>query len=361
MARRSLIPIGILAAMGALAFAGAQARTYELPPHVECNYRLARSGDAPADILFIGNSRSGAAIDPKFVSDRLSEQVGRAVRAERIALTRPYLPQFQLISREYAEHRGYPDIVVLQLLYNRNPKKQDRVDRPIHELRNIAYGDLQDLYDIQADARPNRSWLSARLDKGWRPMPAVALDKFSTNIYAALRYPARAIRDGIPDCDSREGKRQSAKWLYDDLDIAASQPPKAPSEDEARKWRKRTSRYLGTDAQATFRGFENDQIDRLIAMWRGGGSRVRLVIYPHVYETLSASERAAIATRFPEAELVDGVNALAAGMAAPYPAYYRDPNHVNSDGALVISTFVAAELARDLSTSRSRKRLAARR
>lgn len=350
MAARRLTPFIVAGVLALLAVLGSNLRAYDVAPHVICSYALAEMDRPRPDVLLIGNSRTGAAIDPVYVTGKVHEQTGRQIAIERVTLTGPLLPQFSLIMQEYARNRGIPEHVFLQLIYNRDPAEQRKVDAPLFGLRDIAYGNLADMVAIQKAATLNEhgAVLPRQFEQGYSSIPAVALTKVTTNIYSSLRYYFRSPYRPIPHCVGDYVFQQSVVWPYGQLSDGQMDFGTQPSAAQAREWQGVVADYLPLDPTSPERRFENDQLHKLIAFLRGRGAKVYLVAYPQFAETLSDANRQAIEREFPEATLLDGYRPFENEVGKDYAAYFRDPNHLNHGGARVISRLVAERIAQDL-------------
>jgi hypothetical protein len=350
MAKRRLAPYVVLVALLGLAAIGHQLRSYDIDPTIACNYRLANHDAPAADVLFIGNSRFGASIDPAYLADRLSSAIGRRVRVERLALLWSDVPSLRLMTAEYVRNRGFPRHVVLMLSYNRIAAAQPKVDAPVHVPRSIAFGDVADLYAIQRDAVLNShgAVVSRRLEQGFRSFPAVLLDKLTMNIYGALRAPAHALGGRGRICDGDGIFKQSDRWPYRNLsDALLDQPVTAPPAAAAAAWRAEVAGYLPLSPSSPMRVYETDQLQQLIGFLAAGGSAVHLGAMPSYSETrLSRADRDGIAAAFPAHDFIDVFALFDTPRGAELAQSYRDSNHVNARGAVIVSQFFADQLAR---------------
>jgi hypothetical protein len=82
-----------------------------------CNLLLSRAAQPAADVLLVGSSRSGTALDPVAMQQMLAHATGRpALTVERIALGHNPLRASHALLENYLETRGAPRIVVLELM-----------------------------------------------------------------------------------------------------------------------------------------------------------------------------------------------------------------------------------------------------
>jgi hypothetical protein len=83
-----------------------------------CNLSLSRSGVPPADVLIIGGSRSGAALDPIAMQGMLAYTFADArPKVERIALGHNPLRASHALLENYLQTRGTPRVIVLEVMF----------------------------------------------------------------------------------------------------------------------------------------------------------------------------------------------------------------------------------------------------
>lgn len=83
-----------------------------------CNLSLTRSGLPPADVLIIGSSRSGAALDPVAMQEMLAYAFADAPpKVERIALGHNPLRASHALLDNYLQARGAPRVIVLEAMF----------------------------------------------------------------------------------------------------------------------------------------------------------------------------------------------------------------------------------------------------
>lgn len=82
-----------------------------------CNLLLSRAAEPAADILLVGSSRSGVALDPVAMQRILTAELGRPVRVERLSLGRNPMRAMSGLLENYLEARGSPGIVALEIMF----------------------------------------------------------------------------------------------------------------------------------------------------------------------------------------------------------------------------------------------------
>lgn len=83
-----------------------------------CNLALSRSGAPAADVLIIGSSRSGVALDPIAMQEMLAHASARdAPTVDRLALGRSPLRASLALLENYLEARGAPRVIALEIMF----------------------------------------------------------------------------------------------------------------------------------------------------------------------------------------------------------------------------------------------------
>ena len=82
-----------------------------------CNLLLSRASEPAADVLVVGSSRSGVALDPLAMQRILTAELGGLVRVDRLSLGHNPLRAMSGLLENYFEARGSPRIVVLEIMF----------------------------------------------------------------------------------------------------------------------------------------------------------------------------------------------------------------------------------------------------
>ena len=82
-----------------------------------CNLLLSRTGEAAANVLVVGSSRTGVALDPMVMEQLLAAELGFAVRVDRLAMGHSPLRAMNGLLANYLEARDAPRIVVLEIMF----------------------------------------------------------------------------------------------------------------------------------------------------------------------------------------------------------------------------------------------------
>lgn len=335
-----LVTAGVLAAM---AWSGTRLETYDLNSAFHCSHEVATLDRPAADILFVGNSQTGAGVDQAYVQNLIDPQ--GTIKVEKLAIVQANIVALRMLVEDYVEHRGAPDIVVFQPMVVRAEHWQAPAGLPIHPRADLAFQDWDELVEVQSTAKPNPtgSWLPPWMEKGYRTLPAVWADRQVERFMATLTYPRIVL---VRDACRTEAKYQLANdWPYGLLPLEEGEDP-GPVVDQAKfqEWSHDVSQRKAASALSPSRGFEMDQHRKLLAALETAGSEVILVGYPSMGQ---ASQDAKEFAEFGKAlgrDVIDIRSILAASERQEIEHLYRDPLHVNLAGAEIFSSHLARML-----------------
>ena len=341
-------PLVFVLVLAGLYAVGDRLENYSLNRTIGCAYDLARLDRPAPDLLFWGNSRAGAAIDPVYIERRINHRRAEGVRVERLAMTSPDTTAANVWARTYLRHRGAPEVIVLQLMYERDLDDVNRLGLPVHKPRSIAFGELGDLYRVQADAElsPAEHGLPPQLLPGYRSFIGVMLDKAVTNIYSVLESPKRSILGKARRCVDDEALGQSIIWMYDeDWPMTGPVHPRSASESSAGIWAANVAKYVPIDPADPVRQFENHQLHEFIRLFEQRGSKVLLMQLPTFGQPIADEGGEALVREFSGNPIVDVHGHFRRVSAGSESGYFRDQDHVNAEGAILISRYLADTLA----------------
>ena len=82
-----------------------------------CNLLLSRAGEPAADVLVVGSSRAGVALDPVVMERLLTAEFQDTVRVDRLSMGHNPLRVMGGLMESYLEARGSPGIVVIEIMF----------------------------------------------------------------------------------------------------------------------------------------------------------------------------------------------------------------------------------------------------
>ncbi len=350
MARLNLFPFIALAAIGGLALFGQAKGVYRnVDDESVCAYAVADLESPAANILFVGASRVGRGLDPVYIEKRLRDRTERDITVERVVLNTPNIAQFRPLLARYIAKRGAPDHVVFPLLYNFKPERQQGWGLPVNNLRNVTFGTLGHLYEIQRDAElnDNDGALPAWFQAGYMSFPALILQKLEINVYAALRWP---ILQGTQSklCAGRRKFTQGLRRVYDSVDDALVFEDSDDAQARRARNLSKAEKFLPLAPNASWRRFETGQLLALIAELEAAGSQVILIAMPALGDTeITQEEISEIKATFPDNRFIHPYSLFETDLGPDLAKSFYDTHHATTYGALVYSRFFADALAEE--------------
>ena len=182
-----------------------------------CNLLLSRANERAADVLVVGSSRSGVALDPVVIQRILTAELGRPIRVDRLSLGHNPLRAMSGLLDNYLDARGSPRIVVLEIMLM-TERSIDRLARRGLALapedyiyrRDVNLLDFRQLLSQPSVAMPFTAGEGV-FDLWSHRLRGVVL-RIGALMYQALRAPELVWR--LPVC-SREDWTREAGWPSD--------------------------------------------------------------------------------------------------------------------------------------------------
>jgi hypothetical protein len=196
-----------------------------------CNLSLTRSGLPPADVLIIGSSRSGAALDPIAMQEMLAYAFADAPpTVERIALGHNPLRASHALLENYLQTRGAPRVIALEIMFM-TQRSVDRLARPGLSLPPEQYIFRRDLNLMtfgQILSMPSVAMPFSEGEgptNGWRFRLRGTVLRAGALVYQFLRRPTEAW--GLSACDRNAWTREP-EWPADFAFSYGNFHPNAP-------------------------------------------------------------------------------------------------------------------------------------
>ena len=341
-----IAPLVAVLGFAGLSLAGELARTNDVNVVFRCTYAVAQEDSPPADILILGNSQAGAAIDTLYLEDLLAEQTGRRISITKLPMTGSSPVPTRMLVRRYLAHRGAPDLVLMQPQFQRQDADAKTPGAPIHLSDAMGHASWSDLLALREDvvhdtgASPLPYWARA----GYRNELRLLTDRTVANIAGILS--ASRTRGQREFCDSEERYRLAGNWPYGDLPLQPGDLVGPILDDAGRAhWKDRMARRAMLDLSSPERTFEIDQNRKLITELESAGTHVVLMTFPSLErEASDARETDEFAQLF-EREMMSVDSILTPSERAHLGRSFRDPVHVNFEGAQIITQALARKLA----------------
>lgn len=311
-----------------------------------CNYLLSESSAPAADVLIVGSSRTGVALDPLAIQTMLSFGVdGPEPRIERIAVGHNPLRLNHFLLENYLQNRGAPKALVMELTF----MTQRSVDRlaqrglsvaPEHYIfrRDINLLHFAQILELPAIAMPFTE--QEGIFNLWRfRLRGMAL-RAGALLYQFMRDPLGTWRLG--DCERGDWTREP-EWptdfafSYGDFEPAAA-PAEVATELEAlmadnaaerllKQWQKttRTRERYPYDLQEDYRAGEVAVLESMLAMAAEHDLPVALIPLPLYGYGINTAELQAFTVTAPgRVELFDVYGQVQADL----DRFWYDDGHI---------------------------------
>ena len=342
------IPVGLIVFLTVFAMLGMHFRAYEFSSSPRCNYVLAEEALPAADVIIVGASRVRRGIDPDFI-EALLAKAGMPKSVDRLSLNLPNFPQYYPLLTRYVENRGAPQIAYLQLMYNFKPDRQNTWDLPLNPRRNLAFGRLIELAEVQRGAPLNDTGnvLPRYLHASWQGLPAAWLTKLEMNVFSGLRYLPLSLRGEMPPCEGAFLRANGSNIGANDLTLDNVQKIDfiPPIPEALAKWRAEAGAFLPLAPNAPWRQGETAQLRRLIDLLQNAGTEVVFLIMPIVDQKLVDPETLKqIKSMFPGIEVHFPMDAYSGELAEQISISFVDTHHANTFGAAHFSRALATDL-----------------
>lgn len=342
MHRGLIAPIIANAVAVALIAGGAALGTYDIDPTMVCSEQLARLDEPAADVLVIGNSKTGAAIDPAYISGILSTD--RSISVERLAFVSVDVTGHRLLFDEYVRNRGAPRLVVLQPQIKDEAAIKDP-GHPILTARSIALEDWDEIAAVQTSAKLGAKGpvVPLWMEKDYRNLATTWIDRQVARITAALSYPRTK---GIhARCKGSFKHKQSDLWPYASVDTGTMAEP--ADESDVAGWLADGGGYVGPAFGTETLRYEIDQNRRFIKTIRDSGADILFLTYPTGGAPSEADEFSELARELDE-DIIYAPDLLSESERKLLRRSFRDRRHVNFTGTEMISRRLAKRIAERL-------------
>ena len=182
-----------------------------------CNLLLSLASEPAADVLLIGSSRTGVALDPVAIERILTRELRRRVRVDRLSFGHNPLRSMRGLLENYLEARGSPRIVALEIMFM-TERSVDRLAQRNLAItpedyiyrRDVNLLRFEQLLGQQSVAMPfTKSESDLNL---WSQRLKGVVLRSGALIYQSLRDPNQELE--LSAC-TREDWRREAEWTSD--------------------------------------------------------------------------------------------------------------------------------------------------
>lgn len=335
-------------------------------PLTRCNILLARDDRPAADVLVVGSSRSGVALDPVGLQDLLSGEVPGDPTVERLALGNITPRLAHALLETYIAERGMPKVITLETVFI--------MPRTVNRLSAVAGGKPSEHYLLARDA--NVMSFGQLISQPAVAMPYTEDEDMATLwqvrlrgvvlragalLYQFAKAPFEDWRFGA--CD-RETITREENWTsefaftYGDHSfagpIAVERDRLVAELDDAavgralKDWQQNTpaGRTYPFDFEASYRQGELNYFLDMARMATDGGARVLVLpMLLYGYEA-DPADMSALAAALPEGSVIFDIYAAT---GTDFSRFWWDDAHVEREPAgALMTTVLAARLVDEL-------------
>ena len=299
-----------------------------------CQTSLLHGPDPASDIVFFGSSRTGAAIDAAIITASMAG----GETAEKVVYTLGSEIDRDLALRTYLRERGAPQIVALELSFERVPARVDEGPLPVSPSeRSAAFFSAARYRELVESLLSTKSvglgdvFLRQRI---WNPLRYNA-SRVEVGWDLASRNPHLAFAPAS-ECSWNFGPRKG-RWVVGNA-LPWDSDVSLPSEDLLSKWRRQARRFRDFDPTDPWSRLELVMLRDMVSTAKAAGVGTVLLYYlPSYGERTTAMDLGKISEMFPDALVWDGRGILSDESRPGLAQQYNDMNHVNRIGAGEIS------------------------
>ena len=283
-----------------------------------CNLFLTRASEPAAEVLVIGSSRSGVALDPVAMQRILTAELARPVRVDRLSMGHNPMRAMSGLLENYLEARGTPRIVVLEIMFM-TERSIDRLARRGLALSPEAYIYRRDINLLDFEQLLTQPSVAMPFTTGesvlnlWSHRLRGAFLRVGALVYQALRDPERTWT--LSAC-GREDWKHEPGWPSDfALSYGEFDPPvgldgliEALETDVAREARLRDLRHWQSNSPRGIpypyefdSGYRRGEISLLDSMIKGvleRGAEIVLLPLPLYGYELDRAELQGFSSRY---------------------------------------------------------------
>lgn len=334
LVRRVVLPLALVVAVTvpSLRVLGSAA----LPDldYLLCQMHLVKADEPASDVVFLGSSRTGAAVDATVVADRLD---GDLESAEKVVLTLGSELDRDLAYRTYVEHRGAPRVLAIEMSFERySDRTEGLLTWPTGRSATLfgarEYGDLVGSLRERGAAPLEDTYVRSRVES----TPSFLLDRLNVGLDQALRSPDQALRPTDTCSWSFEPRR--GRWVAGDTEPFVEAEAEAPPLSDRRRWRYYSSTFGPLRLSSEWTRQEVMLVrDLVAAAYDDGVETVVLYYLPSFRESPRVMDLDRVARLFPDTVVFDGRTVLLDDARPSLRLQYNDMNHLNIHGAYEIS------------------------
>lgn len=339
--RRVLIPLAALALILIPSTRVLQSASLPDLNYLLCQTHIIKSDAAPADAVFFGSSRTGAAVDAVAIAEAFN---GRLETAEKVVYTLGSEFDRDLAYRTYVKHRGVPKVLALEMSFERytdRVEEQGTLLRPTGRSTTLFEADVYAAMMSSLRDRGVATFADLYVTSRMETPGGFFFDRLGVGADQALRSPDMAVSP-TDECEWKF-KPRKGRWVVGNTKPFVEAKAKFPSQRKQERWTKRslTSRPLDFDDPWT-----NQEMillaDLVDTAYADGVETVILFYLPSFGEAPDAIDLQGLQARLPNAVIFDGREILDDPERPSLGYQYNDANHLNRLAAYEVSVALSA-------------------
>ena len=340
LVRRVVLPVSILVAIVVPSFSILQSASLPDLNYVLCQMHLVKTSEPPADIVFFGSSRTGAAIDAERVA---SELEGELETAEKVVLTLGSELDRNLAYRTYAKYRGIPKVLAIEMSFEHRSELADEQNSLVRPTgRTVTLFETDIYQDLLASLRSdgNASLSETYVESTYLSPPGYFFDRLGVGADLALRSPTDAMSPTEECVWTFEPRR--GRWVVGDTQPYNDAKGKVPSAKEQRRWTRAAESWRRFDLEDPLTQAEvmmlNDMVDSAYA---DGVETVVLYYLPSFEAPAAMIDIEGLQERISNAVIFDAREVLRDEARPLLQLQYYDAFHLNRFAAYEVSSAIA--------------------
>jgi hypothetical protein len=345
--RLVLFPIFILSAIIIPSFRVLESARLPDRARPMCTKEQIVSDQEPSDVLFIGTSRTGAAIDPILIAKNLENEFDSA---EKAVLTGSSEFERNLLYLTYARHRGVPRVLAIETSFSSTTSETWRFPSPPsatwpsnRAVMMFDVGVYQNLIsNLQANGGVTASNTFFRSE--YQTVAGYFFRRLESGFSFALKSPQLAITP-LDTCTWGTTPIQG-KWVLGDAEPYDSETAPMATEKKLTQWADLASQFLPFDPTNETTTLELSLIENLIeTAYEDGVESVVLYYLPSAWEEPDVSGVSFLAAHLENIEFFDATTVLVDDDRPDLRFQRPNLSHVNRFAAYEISSQFAEFIA----------------
>lgn len=353
---RLIIPLGILVVLVGIAMLGwnSPPPPERIPPIMFCEKAKIETGDiGPANILFLGSSRTGAAIDTEYLQEVLANN-GKPLRAQAITVLRSEHTFLLYLFDEYVEKNGVPDTVYLEHMLTTRGADLDRqyktnalIEASVTTKKAVPYSFVSELQNTISKHHSNPSNRFLRGD--YTSAAEYISDRFVYSVYDSLSRPKTAFSSTTAYC-SRVSRDPEVERLFNTGHVSSE----AKLSNALRMTEERKAASLNEIAdfqpdniEDPRRSYDKTITQAMITQIKSRGVKtVNVIHYPDIRMNAEESLQAQMNAAYLDADKIVRDDLLHILGDVDFDLLFYNQNHVNVFGAKLITDYIADEVVK---------------